>query len=146
MSSMKPLHGCGDLAALKGLKVLSLSHVVAGPFAAALLADFGADVVHVEQPGIGDPARQSRGEPATRSRACLPRNSPTSGATPSLSTNRPPPRRTSSENSCGRNRCAGEKLSQTASSRNNDGGLFGLKNHRPTCAASGAAHRRSGRC
>lgn len=46
-----------DLAALKGLKVLSLSHVVAGPLAAGLLADFGADVVHVEQPKSGDPAR-----------------------------------------------------------------------------------------
>ena len=46
-----------DLAALKGLKVLSLSHVVAGPLAAGLLADFGADVVHVEDPANGDPAR-----------------------------------------------------------------------------------------
>lgn len=44
-------------AALHGLKVLSLSHVVAGPLAAGLLADLGADVVHVEQPGVGDPAR-----------------------------------------------------------------------------------------
>lgn len=57
MSSVNQQPTCSDLAALKGLKVLSLSHVVAGPFAAALLADFGADVVHVEQPGIGDPAR-----------------------------------------------------------------------------------------
>lgn len=49
---------CGrDLSALKGLKVLSLSHVVAGPLAASLLADFGADVVHVEDPVKGDPAR-----------------------------------------------------------------------------------------
>ncbi|MCC6534554.1 MAG: CoA transferase [Burkholderiales bacterium] len=46
--------GC---AALHGLKVLSLSHVVAGPLAAGLLADLGAEVVHVEQPGVGDPAR-----------------------------------------------------------------------------------------
>lgn len=45
-------------AALKGLKVLSLSHVVAGPMAASLLADFGADVVHVEEPKTGDPARR----------------------------------------------------------------------------------------
>lgn len=57
MSSVNQQATCNDLAALKGLKVLSLSHVVAGPFAASLLADFGADVVHVEQPGVGDPAR-----------------------------------------------------------------------------------------
>lgn len=44
-------------AALKGLKVLSLSHVVAGPLAASMLADLGADVVHVEQPKVGDAAR-----------------------------------------------------------------------------------------
>lgn len=49
--------GGSDLSALKGLKVLSLSHVVAGPLAAGLLADFGADVVHVEEPNTGDPAR-----------------------------------------------------------------------------------------
>ena len=56
-SSTNAPNASHDLAALRGLKVLSLSHVVAGPFAAALLADFGADVVHVEQPGAGDPAR-----------------------------------------------------------------------------------------
>lgn len=47
----------GGTGALKGLKVLSLSHVVAGPLAAGLMADLGADVVHVEQPEVGDPAR-----------------------------------------------------------------------------------------
>ncbi|MFD1561157.1 CaiB/BaiF CoA transferase family protein [Paraburkholderia silviterrae] len=44
--------------ALAGVKVLSLSHVIAGPMAASMLGDFGADVVHIEQPGKGDPARE----------------------------------------------------------------------------------------
>ena len=57
MSIPSPAAGGKDLSALKGLKVLSLSHVVAGPFAASLLADFGADVVHVEDPVKGDSAR-----------------------------------------------------------------------------------------
>ena len=57
MTSVKEQEARSELAALKGLKILSLSHVVAGPLAAGLLGDFGADVVHVEQPGVGDPAR-----------------------------------------------------------------------------------------
>lgn len=42
---------------LRGLKVVEFAHVVAGPLAGSLLADQGADVVHVEPPGTGDPAR-----------------------------------------------------------------------------------------
>jgi len=44
--------------ALHGLRVIELGHGVAGPFAARLLADLGADVVKVEAPGTGDSARQ----------------------------------------------------------------------------------------
>ncbi len=42
---------------LSGLKVLDLSIALTGPFAAALLADQGAEVTKVERPGIGDIAR-----------------------------------------------------------------------------------------
>ena len=42
---------------LQGLKVLDISNVIAGPFAAALLGDFGAEVLKVELPGGGDPLR-----------------------------------------------------------------------------------------
>jgi crotonobetainyl-CoA:carnitine CoA-transferase CaiB-like acyl-CoA transferase len=42
---------------LAGLRVLDISNVIAGPFAAALLGDFGADVLKVELPGDGDPLR-----------------------------------------------------------------------------------------
>jgi formyl-CoA transferase len=44
-------------AALAGLKVVEFAHVIAGPLAGTLLADLGADVVHVEPPGVGDTGR-----------------------------------------------------------------------------------------
>ena len=43
---------------LQGVRVLDLSRMIAGGVAGMLLADFGADVVKVEQPGAGDPLRQ----------------------------------------------------------------------------------------
>ena len=45
---------------LAGLKVLELGQLIAGPFAAKTLADFGADVIKVEAPGGGDPLRKWR--------------------------------------------------------------------------------------
>lgn len=45
---------------LCGLKVLEMGQLIAGPFAAKTLADFGADVVKIEQPGAGDPLRNWR--------------------------------------------------------------------------------------
>lgn len=47
-------------AALAGLKVVELGQLIAGPFAAKTLADFGADVVKIEPPGSGDPLRKWR--------------------------------------------------------------------------------------
>lgn len=45
---------------LAGVKVLELGALIAGPYAAALLAQFGAEVVKVEPPGDGDPLRKWR--------------------------------------------------------------------------------------
>lgn len=42
---------------MAGIKVLDLSIALTGPYAAALLADQGAEVIKVERPGIGDIAR-----------------------------------------------------------------------------------------
>jgi crotonobetainyl-CoA:carnitine CoA-transferase CaiB-like acyl-CoA transferase len=43
---------------LAGLRVLDISTVIAGPFAATMLADLGADVLKVEMPGAGDALRR----------------------------------------------------------------------------------------
>jgi crotonobetainyl-CoA:carnitine CoA-transferase CaiB-like acyl-CoA transferase len=45
---------------LKGVRVLELGALIAGPYASALLAQFGAEVIKVEPPGEGDPLRKWR--------------------------------------------------------------------------------------
>ena len=45
---------------LSGVKVLELGQLIAGPFASKTLADFGAEVIKVEAPGLGDPLRKWR--------------------------------------------------------------------------------------
>jgi len=45
---------------LAGLKVIELGQLIAGPFAARTLADFGAEVIKIEPPGAGDPLRTWR--------------------------------------------------------------------------------------
>lgn len=45
---------------LKGLKILEMGQLLAGPFASVLLAWFGAEVIKIEPPGTGDPLRTWR--------------------------------------------------------------------------------------
>jgi formyl-CoA transferase len=45
---------------LSGIRVLELGQLIAGPFAAKTLADFGAEIIKVETPGDGDPLRKWR--------------------------------------------------------------------------------------
>lgn len=58
MNTPKPFEpATGPLA---GLKVIELGQLIAGPFAAKTLGDFGADVIKIEPPGLGDPLRKWR--------------------------------------------------------------------------------------
>ena len=55
-----PRKPVATMQALKGLKVLELGQLIAGPFAGKTLAEFGADVIKVEPAGAGDPLRKWR--------------------------------------------------------------------------------------
>ena len=47
-------------APLRGIRVIELGSLIAGPYAGALFAQFGADVIKIEPPAIGDPLRKWR--------------------------------------------------------------------------------------
>ena len=46
------------LGGLQGLRVVEMGVLLAGPFCGQLLADHGAEVIKIEQPGVGDPMRE----------------------------------------------------------------------------------------
>ena len=56
LSAMKP---SGSFP-LQGVKVIELGTLIAGPFCARMLAEFGAEVIKVESPKGGDPLRKWR--------------------------------------------------------------------------------------
>ncbi|VVD89257.1 Succinyl-CoA--L-malate CoA-transferase alpha subunit [Pandoraea anhela] len=52
--------GVPGFGALAGVKVLELGTLIAGPFAARMLGEFGAEVIKIEDPQHGDPLRKWR--------------------------------------------------------------------------------------
>jgi formyl-CoA transferase len=60
MENQTSTHTTASMGPLAGLKVIELGQLIAGPFAAKTLGDFGADVIKVEAPGAGDPLRKWR--------------------------------------------------------------------------------------
>lgn len=56
-STKKAKNGVSDRA-LEGVKVLEYCSMVSGPYCTKLMADLGAEVIKIEPPGVGDPARQ----------------------------------------------------------------------------------------
>src|SRR5215475_14863020 len=60
MSATNPAQSTPTAGPLAGVKVLELGTLIAGPFAARFLGEFGADVIKIEDPKGGDPLRKWR--------------------------------------------------------------------------------------
>ena len=43
---------------LEGIRVLDIATYIAAPYCATIMAEFGAEVIKVEMPGVGDPCRR----------------------------------------------------------------------------------------
>jgi formyl-CoA transferase len=56
--SQAPARDPSHSGPLTDLRVIEMGQLLAGPFCGQLLADFGAEVIKIEQPGIGDPMRE----------------------------------------------------------------------------------------
>ena len=54
-----------------GLKVIDCASWIAGPAAATIMSDFGADVIKIEPPGVGDPWRAPQRQPGATERLLL---------------------------------------------------------------------------
>ncbi|MBL8631322.1 MAG: CoA transferase [Rhodospirillaceae bacterium] len=48
----------GENGPLTGLRMIEMGQLLAGPFCGQLMADFGAEVIKIEQPKLGDPLRE----------------------------------------------------------------------------------------
>ncbi len=55
---MKPLPRKNSFGPLADIRIIEMGQLLAGPFCGQLLADFGAEVIKIEQPGVGDPMRE----------------------------------------------------------------------------------------
>lgn len=57
-TAASPSTAASAFGALQGLRVIELGQLIAGPFCGQLMADHGAEVIKIEQPGEGDPMRE----------------------------------------------------------------------------------------